>query len=190
MTNEEKRAYYTGKTLPAGTKFMTNGTEKPAVTTAVGEWQRTWGHHWEADARHVDGSLVSNFPWCVEPHRIDWSSVPDPTEGPRIEERLCASCREAGMPQMCEVECELVDGQWLCRGCAEGARLDKAAQKPSTCVCGQTIWRPNQSQCSDCLSGHQFEDVEPLWVPLDDRIRAAQPETEEHAFERPGYSWP
>ncbi len=41
--------------------------------------------------------------------------------------------------------------------------------------------------CGDCdrETGRRKKSI-----PLDQRIRSAQPETEEHAFDRPGYSWP
>jgi hypothetical protein len=62
------------------------------------------------------------------------------------------------------------------------------------CACGQEIYGAERMNahgytmfnCGDCLSFNGPRDAE----PLDRRIRDAQPEVDEHAFDRPWFTWP
>ncbi len=77
----------------------------------------------------------------------------------------------------------------LCAGTGETRSSPIPARR--FCACGQELWSTEQRAgglCGDC--GNRIVGQRPKTIPLDARIRAAQPETEEHAFERPGYSWP
>lgn len=69
------------------------------------------------------------------------------------------------------------------------------AAPPSTrrfCACGQEVFGRQIIQdakhqfCGDCTMARGPRES----APLDSRIRDAQPETDEHAFDRPGFTWP
>ncbi len=140
---------------------------------------------------------------CTCPH-----DGPDPLcveHAPDNDERTCDSCRAGAHGPLPEVPCQLVETthgpMWLCETCAEEA-CDRVRRARETglydlghprrfCACGQELWSTEQragGMCGDC--GNRVVGQRPKTIPLDARIRAAQPETEEHAFERPGYSWP
>ncbi len=119
------------------------------------------------------------------------------------EERVCESCAGGAHGPQPEVPCERVatcHGQmWLCSECADNARhaercgLYDLGHPRRFCACGQELMgkRFESALCGDCFGGWQLTDPRSIGEQrrtapsLDDRIRAAQPEVTEHAWQTP-----
>ncbi len=98
-----------------------------------------------------------------------------------VEKSEPTTCSDCGA-----VEHPLNEGR-LCDRCYE--RPTEPQPERRFCACGQELfgWK-SAVWCGDCHA--HLENPQLTGDDIDLRIRDAQPETEEHAFDRPGYSWP
>lgn len=128
MTNEEKRQYYIGKSLPVGTLFRSM-SGLPCVARSECRWERL---AWSSTAETTDGILHER--WAVLPGNVLWDSVPAPP-CMNASDHVCFG-------DTCS-ECDAHEGQ------------AEPPPTPASCACGAsfvTNRRCKGNVCGECLA--------------------------------------